>query len=173
MGFADILSDLYTSLSFAEAHADAPAPEETESEGQEEGGEEKSEEEGEKKEEEEGGEAEEEEEGGADEKEEEEEEEEEEEPEDIKPKLEEGMCSNCLLPREGLWSCDTDFRSTVQYLPLSNTTCLHYIFTLQYQPPNPAPTLTCCSTLPQVLICCLIFSILMNRMRPLRPMRPS
>ncbi len=152
MGFADILSDLYASLSFAEAHADAPAPEETENEGQEEDGEEKSEEEGDKKEEEEGGEAEEEEEGGADEKE-EEEEEDEEEPEDIKPKLEEGMCSNCLLPREGLWSCDTDFRFIVQYLPLSNTTRLHYIFTLQYPPPNPAPTLTCCSTLPQFLIC--------------------
>ncbi len=142
MGFADILSDLYASLSFAEAHADAPAPEETENEGQEEHGEEKSEEEGEKKEEEEGGEAEEEEEGGADEKEEEEEEEEEEEPEDIKPKLEEGMCSNCLLPREGLWSCDTDFRFTVQYLPLTNTTRLHCIFTLQYLPPFPPQSCT-------------------------------
>jgi len=142
MGFADILSDLYTSLSFAEAHADAPAPEETENEGQEEGREEKGEEEGGKKEEEEGGEAEEEEEGGADEKEEEEEEEEEEEPEDIKPKLEEGMCSNCLLPREGLWSCDTDFRFTVQYLPLTNTTRLHCIFTLQYPPP-PFPPQSC------------------------------
>ncbi len=141
MGFADILSDLYASLSFAEAHADAPAPEETENEGQEEDGEEKSEEEGDKKEEEEGGEAEEEEEGGADEKD-EEEEEDEEEPEDIKPKLEEGMCSNCLLPREGLWSCDTDFRFIVQYLPLSNTTRLHCIFTLQ-SPPPPFPPQSC------------------------------
>ncbi|KAI9871870.1 MAG: ubiquinol--cytochrome-c reductase subunit 6 [Pleopsidium flavum] len=84
MGLTDLLSDVYSALTFAEAHAEAPADDNEsdengndESEG--EGGEEKP------KEGEEG----EEEGGGDDDAGDEEEEEEEEEPEDLKPKLEE------------------------------------------------------------------------------------
>ena len=112
MGLIDLLSDLYASISFTEVHADAPASEEKEDERQAEGGEEKGDEGGDEKEEEEG-----EEEGGeqggeeesGDEREEEkeEEEEEEQEPEDPKPKLEEGMCFNCLRPGDLVLRRDT------------------------------------------------------------------
>src|SRR3954449_4836945 len=80
MGIADFFSDLYSSMGFPEAHADAP-PEDKEDDDSEEGvNDDKAEGEGEEKDE--GGD----EEGG----EEEPEEEEEEEPVDPKPKLEEG-----------------------------------------------------------------------------------
>jgi ubiquinol-cytochrome c reductase subunit 6 len=86
MGIADFFSDLYSSMGFPEAHADAP-PEDDNS--KEEGGDDdKSEGEGD----EEGGEAGGDEEGG----EEEPEEEEEEEPVDPKPKLEEGELAGAI-----------------------------------------------------------------------------
>ena len=86
MGIPDLFSDLYTSLFFTELHAEAPEQIEEESD-QPEGEESKAEIEdgGEDKEEE----------GGEDAA--EEEEEEEEEPEDIKPKLEEGMLNELPL----------------------------------------------------------------------------
>ena len=92
MPFTDIFSDLLSSLSFAEAHAEAP-PAEEDSEDQ--GEEESKDDEGEKEEggNEEGGDDE----GGEDE---EEEEEEEEEPVDIKPQLEEGTISLILSTPE-------------------------------------------------------------------------
>jgi len=96
MGFTDLLTDFYSAMTFTEAHAEAPAADEQESddkadESSEDGGEEKSEDAGDDKEdggddEAEGGDDE----GGDDEDDEEEEEEEEEEPEDPKPKFEEG-----------------------------------------------------------------------------------
>ncbi|KAI9877163.1 MAG: hypothetical protein M1830_004645 [Pleopsidium flavum] len=92
MGLTDLLSDVYSALTFTEAHAEAPADDNEsddkgtdESEG--EGGEEKPEE-GEEGEGKGGGDDDA---GGEEEEEESEEEEEEEEPEDLKPKLEEGM----------------------------------------------------------------------------------
>lgn len=96
--FGEILSDLYSSITFTEVYAEAPPEksEDSEEEEAQEGGE-KSGEDGESSEDgpdseavEEGGEAEGEE-GEEEAEEEEEEEKEEEEPEDIKPKLEEGM----------------------------------------------------------------------------------
>jgi len=86
MGIADFFSDLYSSMGFPEAHADAPPEDDDSKEG---GDDDKSEGEGDEKAEggdEEGGEAGGDEEGG----EEEAEEEEEEEPVDPKPQLEEG-----------------------------------------------------------------------------------
>lgn len=100
MGFTDLLSDLYASISFMDVHAEAPpkeaggADEEAgEDEAKDEGGEKDEQEENEENQEAEDGEKEEESEESEDEPEEqeEEEEEEEEEVEDIKPKLEEGM----------------------------------------------------------------------------------
>jgi len=84
MGIADFFSDLYSSMGFPEAHADAPPEEDDNS--KEGGDDDKSEGEGDEKAE--GGD----EEAGGDEEggEEEAEEEEEEEPVDPKPKLEEG-----------------------------------------------------------------------------------
>jgi len=85
MGITDFFSDIISSFSVPEVHADAPAEDdESKDEGGEEGGEKEEKEEG-GEDSEEGGEEGGEEEGG----EEEEEEEEEEEPEDLKPKLEE------------------------------------------------------------------------------------
>jgi ubiquinol-cytochrome c reductase subunit 6 len=92
MGIADFFSDLYSSMGFPEAHADAP-PEDDDS--KEDGGDaDKSEGEGDEKAEgrdEEGGEA-----GGDEGGEEEPEEEEEEEPVDPKPKLEEGEFARAI-----------------------------------------------------------------------------
>jgi hypothetical protein len=84
MGIADFFSDLYSSMGFPEAHADAPPKEEDDASNEEGSDEGKGEGEGDEKEE--GGD----EEGGDEEGGEEEEEEEEEEPSDPKPKLEEG-----------------------------------------------------------------------------------
>ncbi|KAL8903579.1 MAG: hypothetical protein Q9207_003830 [Kuettlingeria erythrocarpa] len=92
MPFADIFSDIFSSLSLQEAHAEAPpADEDSEDKNEEDGASEEKSEEGEEGEKEEGGDDEGAEDGGDDE--EGEEEEEEEEPEDIKPKLEE-ECAN-------------------------------------------------------------------------------
>jgi hypothetical protein len=94
MGIADFFSDLYSSMGFPEAHADAP-PEDKEDDDSEEGGDDdKAEGEGDEKDEggdEEGGEA-----GGDEEGGEEEPEEEEEEPVDPKPKLEEGEFAGAI-----------------------------------------------------------------------------
>jgi ubiquinol-cytochrome c reductase subunit 6 len=98
MGITDFFTDLMASVSFPEAHAEAPAEEEDKAEGGDGGEEDKSEgSDGEK--EEEGSEAEGEEEASAEA--EEEAEEEDDEPVDIKPKLEAGQSihpssSNCF-----------------------------------------------------------------------------
>lgn len=95
MGFSDVLSDFYRTLTFTEVHAEAPPSESDDSDEAQEG-EEKSSESNESSEAvEEEAEAEAGEEAEEGESGEEEEEEEAEEPEDIKPKLEAGM-------REGL-----------------------------------------------------------------------
>ena len=84
MGIADFFSDLYSSMGFPEAHADAPPEDKEDDDSKEEGGDaDKSEGD------EEGGEAGGDEEGG-------EEEEEEEEPVDPKPKLEEGEFAGAI-----------------------------------------------------------------------------
>ena len=107
MGLTDLLSDFYTAMTFTEAHAEAPADDNDEkADGvPEEGGDEKSDE-GNEEETEDGGDDK----GGEDEKEaddddEEEEEEEEEEPEDVKPKLEEGIC--CPPSYVRVMDCDS------------------------------------------------------------------
>lgn len=126
MGFGEILSDLYSLVTFTDVYAEAPPPAEAkDSEEAQEGGEEKEEKGGEGGESSEdgtdseavgGGEAEEKEEGAegeekAEEEEEEEEEAEEEEPEDIKPKLEEGM--HCMA------RCSVIYQSPNQCCQLS------------------------------------------------------
>jgi ubiquinol-cytochrome c reductase subunit 6 len=86
MGIADFFSDLYSSMGFPEAHADAPPEDKEDGDSKESGDDDKADGEGDEKAE--GGD----EEAGGDEEggEEEPEEEEEEEPVDAKPKLEEG-----------------------------------------------------------------------------------
>lgn len=91
MGIADFFSDLYSSMGFPEAHADAPPEDKEDDASKEEGGDDDKSEGDEKAEggDEEGGEAGGDEEGG-------EEEEEEEEPVDPKPKLEEGEFAGAI-----------------------------------------------------------------------------
>ena len=93
MGIADFFSDLYSSMGFPEAHADAPPEDKEDDASKEEGGDDDKSEGDEKAEggDEEGGEA-----GGDEGGEEEPEEEEEEEPVDPKPKLEEGEFAGAI-----------------------------------------------------------------------------
>ena len=113
MGLTEFFSDIMSSLSFTEVHAEAKEESEDQDEDQSEESEKKEGEEGGEEKKEEGGDGEEQqqqEEGGgneaeaeAEEEAEEEEEEEEEEPEDIKPKLEEGKGSSI---NAGLCPCE-------------------------------------------------------------------
>jgi ubiquinol-cytochrome c reductase subunit 6 len=86
MGIADFFSDLMSSMSFQEVHAEAPKEDETAEAGDE--GEEPKDDEAKEEGEDEPAEAQEEE---------AEEEEEDDEPVDLKPKLEEGMCLLLLI----------------------------------------------------------------------------
>lgn len=100
MTFTSLVSDIFTSLSFSDVHAEAPPeePEERQDKGDEKGEEVESGEEEEDKGEAEGEEKEEKEEKEEEEEEEAEEEEEEEEVVDPKPKLEEGLSTFSIPP---------------------------------------------------------------------------
>ena len=141
MTLTDFLTDVYATFTFTQAHAEAE-PEQQEEEAETEDSESKPEgesEEGEEKEEEGQG-------GEEEEQEEEEEEEEEDEPEDLKPKLEEGVFP--IPPNHYTYYTTEPHYHLIPFHtpPFSRSNpSLHTHLSSKFNPTNPPPNKTECS----------------------------